>query len=257
MRYTQKEYEDMLRKPEPVMDFSGADLRSLKDLTPEYALDNPFIEKMIFKDAKLPKSFIEQIVSRKGTYDEVFADMFGGLALRVDFSGIDFSSVQLNMSVARDNFYYGGFILKGAKFKWDNGETDTVEHRALKSKAQKKDLEKKVDLLLEESAINDGDDSKIESIATQLSALFESHPFVTEKYYFTYNVASGYLIDLRPALEKYKKKAFKTLASDYSLGRKIERFFSFGRKASQVRVASKMLRELKSEIRELKRDLGD
>ena len=54
---------------------------SLKDLTPEYALDNPFIEKMIFKDAKLPKSFIEQIVSRKGTYDEVFADMFGGLAL--------------------------------------------------------------------------------------------------------------------------------------------------------------------------------
>ena len=69
-----------------------------------------------------------------------------GWLFRVDFSGIDFSSVQLNMSVARDNFYYGGFILMGAKFKWDNGETDTVEHRALKSKAQKKDLEKKVDL---------------------------------------------------------------------------------------------------------------
>ena len=90
MRYTQKEYEDMLRKPEPVMDFSGADLRSLKDLTPEYALDNPFIEKMIFKDAKLPKSFIEQIVSHKGTYDEVFADMFGGLALRVTLAVLTF-----------------------------------------------------------------------------------------------------------------------------------------------------------------------
>ena len=203
MRYTQKEYEDTLRKPEPVMDFSGADLRSLKDLTPEFALYNPFIDKISFKDAKIPKSFIEQIVSRKGTYDEVFADMFGGRDREVDFSGVDFSSVQLNTPAARNNFYYADFIIKGAKFKWDNGKIDTVEHRAWRSNTQREDLEKKVDALLEESAIHKGDDSKIEDLAIQLSALFESHPFVTEKYYFTYDVNSGYLKDLRPALEKY------------------------------------------------------
>jgi hypothetical protein len=255
MKYDQKEYEDIIKGSGPVLDFKDADLRRITDLAPDSLLDNQSIEEITFENARLPKYFIKKIVSQRGAYDEVFADMFGGKDLEVDFTGADFSSAQLNTPLARGNFYHAGFIIKRAKFMWDNGKIDPVEHRAWRSDAQRKDLEEKVDALLEESAINEGNDSKIERIAVDLSELFETHPFIAEKYYFTYDEREG-LKDLSAALEAYKSKAYKTLASDYSLGRKIKRFFK-GKRASQVRVASQMLNELKSEIRDLKRDLED
>ena len=256
MKYTQKEYEEALREPKERMDFSNSDLSGLSSFPSDVILDNPHIQEISFKNAKLPSSFIKKIVSTRGSYAEVFGDDFGS-DVEVDLRGVDFSSTQIHTPFAKDNFHcsFTTIHINKAKFKWDNGKVDSVEHRASRSNVEREDLEDKVNALLEESKANRGDDAQIEKIAIQIRDLFEKHPFVKEKYYFTYDLDSEEIKDLYPAFEEYRTRTTRLLESDYSLGRKLRKFFSFGRKASQVRTATQMLNELKSEIRDLKRDL--
>lgn len=244
----------ILKLSEGQKDFSGADLSEVKNFGSELRTSES-LKGFNFSKAEIS--------------NELASEIFRRGAIGSDFSGVDFSGVEIPLDLLKDNEFFlsriVGCNLDGTKFKWVSSYVGTLEKRSQDANKAFKDFSDEVSKLATMLKPEGNSDDEVSKAVDHLVKL-KKHAFITKTYYkgvdqksyekfqdFYNSLNDGFpLLTFKGEPVNFLNYLINKVRKEYTMLGGLKNLF---RRASVENKALRVAKALQKEIRDLKESL--